>query len=352
MGILKAFGKSPKSSDGLLYSNYPNYADGKFSNLSETIMMAGDASLPKLIWRFITRPRDCFPEHPIPSVRTDLKSPGLFQKKHSVIIWFGHSSYLIYINGMTILVDPVFSGHASPFRFTTKSFPGSDIYSVEDLPRIDILLITHDHYDHLDWETVVKLKAKSKLICTSLGVGTHLVFWGWDKEKIREFGWGDKLQVDDSTTLIAVPARHFSGRGFARNRTLWSSFILQTGDFRIFIGGDSGYDIHFGEIGRANGPFDIVLLECGQYNSDWPFIHMMPEQTVQAAIDLKARLLMPVHWGKFSLSLHPWNEPIRRAKKAASWQGLALTTPRIGEPVNLTESAPATTWWEEFEPHQ
>jgi L-ascorbate metabolism protein UlaG (beta-lactamase superfamily) len=183
-------------------------------------------------------------------------------------------------------------------------------------------------------------------------VNTHLEYWGWNKDKIRELGWGDHLQVNESISLMAMPARHFSGRGFARNRTLWSSFILQAGNFRIYIGGDSGYDIHFSEIGRDHGPFDIVFLECGQYNTDWPFIHMMPEQTVQAAIDLRASLLMPVHWGKFSLSLHPWNEPIRKATRAASKLGMPMTTPKIGEPVRLGEFIPAKTWWEEFGPHQ
>ena len=351
MGLLKAFGKSPRGAETALYSKFPHYAEGKFANLSETIMMPKGVSMPKLLWRFMTKPRNCFPEGQIPSVKTDLKSIYSNQGSHPVIIWFGHSSYLIYIQGITILVDPVFSGHASPFRFTARSFRGSDIYTVDDLPPIDILLITHDHYDHLDWKTVSGLKQKVKLLCTSLGVSTHLEYWGWDKKKIREFAWGDHFQLAESITLTAKPARHFSGRGLARNRTLWSSFVLRAGNFRIYIGGDSGYDTHFREIGRDHGPFDIVMLECGQYSQDWPFIHMMPEQTVQAAIDLQARLLMPVHWGKFSLSLHPWNEPILKASLAAAKLGMPLTTPKIGEPVRLGENAPTMTWWEEFEQH-
>jgi L-ascorbate metabolism protein UlaG (beta-lactamase superfamily) len=350
MGILKAFGRSPKGTDGHLYSNFSNYTDGKFSNLSETIMMAKGVSFPRLLWKFMNRPRICYPEHNIPTIKSNLKSPEFVNANRPVLIWFGHSSYLVFIHGLTILVDPVFCGHASPFSFNTKSFPGTDIYSVDDLPPIDILLITHDHYDHLDWQTIVKLRPKAKLICTSLGVGSHLVFWGWEKDKIREFGWGDSYQIDEATELIAAPARHFSGRGFARNKTLWSSFILTSGNFRIFIGGDSGYDVHFSKIGITHGPFDIVMLECGQYSKDWPFIHMMPEETVQAAIDLRGRLLMPVHWGKFSLSLHPWNEPIRRVREAAFLQGMPITTPHIGEPVIPGEQMPGMTWWEEFEP--
>jgi L-ascorbate metabolism protein UlaG (beta-lactamase superfamily) len=349
MAILKAFGRSPKRLDGTAYAGFPNYSNGKFSNLSATIMMAKNASLPKLLWRFMTRPRNCAPESQIPSIKTDLRSIELLMQKNPVLIWFGHSSYLIYINGKTILVDPVFSGHASPFRFITKSFPGTDIYSVEDLPPIDILLITHDHYDHLDWETVVKLRGKAGLVCTSLGVRTHLEYWGWEKEKIHELGWKDRFTINKDISLMAMPARHFSGRGFARNKTLWSSFILSAGDFRIYIGGDSGYDSHFAEIGRQYGPFDIALLECGQYSTDWPLIHMMPEQTVQAAIDLQSRLLMPVHWGKFSLSLHPWDEPICRARQTASQLGMPITTPKIGEPLRLRENFPTSTWWEEFE---
>ena len=261
-----------------------------------------------------------------------------------VIVWFGHSSYFIHINGKNILVDPVFSGYASPFSFTGKSFKGSDVFTVDDLPAIDLLILTHDHYDHLDYTTVRKLRSKTKAICTSAGVGSHLRYWGIDPAIITEFDWWDRKQIAE-ITLIAAPARHFSGRSLVRNKTLWSSFILIAGDYRVYIGADSGYDSHFKTIGEKYGPFDIAILECGQYNEWWPYIHMMPEETVQASIDLKAKVLMPVHWGKFALGLHPWDEPVTRVVAKAKELNVQITTPLIGQPVILNESLPAKQWW-------
>jgi L-ascorbate metabolism protein UlaG (beta-lactamase superfamily) len=219
------------------------------------------------------------------------------------------------------------------------------VYGVNDFPNLDMVVITHDHYDHLDYKTILQLKDKTKLFCTSLGVGAHLEHWGIAPERIVELDWWESKIIFESMELTATPARHFSGRSFARYKSLWSSFILKTPTHRLFLGGDSGYETHFQTIGEKYGPFDIALLECGQYNEDWPYIHMMPEQTVQASIDLKAAVLMTVHWAKFKLSLHPWKEPIERATKAADAKGVTYTTPLIGQPVIIGENYPREAWW-------
>ena len=346
MIIPKAFGRNPTGARLIEIKKSSQYNNDGFQNLSNTPMMLQGVSYPKIIWKFFNKPKNTAPPAPIPSVNTDLKNLRKLSVANPVIVWFGHSSYLIHIDGLHILVDPVFSGHASPFGFMTKSFRGSDAYTVEDLPEIDVLILTHDHYDHLDYETVSKLKAKTKMICTSLGVGAHLEYWGWKDVHISEFDWWTRRSLENGLTITAAPARHFSGRGLTRSKTFWSSFILQKDGIKIFVGGDSGYDNHFLRIGESYGPFDLVILECGQYNEAWPYMHLMPEQTVHAAMDLRANLLLPVHWGKFALSLHAWDEPIRRAGIRASELNMPLTSPMIGEPIILKESIPTRPWWE------
>lgn len=319
----------------------PNYKNGSFSNLSHTPVMSEDSSFWKLVKLYMKKRPPTKPPKLIPSVRTDLQSlPG----DKTIIVWFGHSSYLLRVNGINMLIDPVLSGNASPLSFMVKAYPGSNVYSVEDLPPIDILIQTHDHYDHLDYHTILKLKAKTKSYCVPLGVGAHLEYWGIDKNTITELDWWEHATIAPGIDITAAPARHFSGRGVKRGKTLWTSYLLKTATQHLYLGGDSGYDTHFKEIGKR-GPFDLAILECGQYNPHWPHIHMMPEETAQAAIDLQAKLLLPVHWGKFTLSLHPWNEPIKRVTAKAAELHVPITTPMIGEPVILGEQVPSSTWW-------
>jgi len=337
------FGKDPsgKQLERILKSSH--YKDGKFQNLHETPMLAPDVSYPKLILDFfLTKHPNTEPDKTLPSVQTDLKA---ILSDKPIIVWFGHSSYLIKTNGKNFLMDPVFSGNASPVSFTGKSYPGADVYSTDDFPELDGVLISHDHYDHLDYKTILKLNEKTKHFYVPLGIGTHLMHWGIDENKISEFDWWEDIDLGDSVRITSTPAKHFSGRGFGRFKSLWTSYVIQTPTHRFYLGGDSGYDDHFKEIGDKFGPFDIVFLECGQYNVKWPFIHMMPEQTVQASIDLKAKVLMPVHWGKFTLATHPWNESIERATKAADSLNVKLTTPKIGEPILIDSSYPNEKWW-------
>lgn len=340
--MFKAFGKNPAGNELAKIKRSTNYRNGAFQNLSSTSVMTEDTSFFKALANFLNKPKDSVPPGPLPFIKMDLHS---LKSDKPVIIWFGHSSYFIRIEGKNILVDPVFSGNASPFTFAVKSFKGSDVFQSGDMPEIDVMIITHDHYDHLDYKTFAELKNKVKLICTPLGVGSHLAYWGFDPSRIIEFDWWNIHHIHANMQIIATPARHFSGRLFARGKTLWSAFILQTREYKLFLGGDGGYDHHFKSIGAQYGPFDLAILEAGQYNTSWPQIHMMPEETVQAAIDLKTKVLLPVHWGKFALAFHSWNEPIKRLTEKAKTVGLEVTTPRIGEPVVVGENYPHDPWW-------
>jgi L-ascorbate metabolism protein UlaG (beta-lactamase superfamily) len=340
---LQIAGKNPSGKLLEKIKQSSNYKKDGFANLSETPMMLPDTSYYELIKKTLNKDPDVKPLQKLPSIKTYLKDIKI---SNPLIVWFGHSSYFIRINNKNILVDPVFSGNASPVSFMAKAFDGSDVYTVEDFPAIDFLILTHNHYDHMDYKTIKKLKSKIKEIYCPLGVSSHLLFWGFAQNAITEMDWWETRQLQGDITLTAAPARHFSGRGLKRYKTLWSSFILKTNSYNLYLGGDSGYDTHFKEIGEKYGPFDIAILESGQYNSAWPFIHMMPEQTVQAALDLRAKVLLPVHWGKFSLSLHPWDEPIKRVLKEAALKNLKITTPMIGETVVLDETYPDKKWWE------
>ena len=339
------FGKTPTGADLERVQKSPHYRNGKFENQRFTPDLAEGATYWKIIKEQFRKIKDKEPDQPIPSVKTDLNN---LNSDAPQVVWFGHSSYLLRINGKNILVDPVFSGYASPIPIFGKAYDATYNYTVADMPDvIDVLLISHDHYDHLDYKTVKALQPRVKQVVTSLGVGSHLRHWGYDKTKITELDWNDSTTIDSVLNFTAQPARHFSGRGLKRNQTFWSSFVLKTSTHRLFLGGDSGYDTHFKEIGEKHGPFDLAVLECGQYNPYWKYIHTMPEETTQAAIDLKAKLLLPVHWGKFTLAPHAWHEPIERVTKKAAELNLPILTPMIGQQSPLTPDGGTNLkkWW-------
>lgn len=322
-----------------------NFNNKKFNNRSFTPDLKEGVSYYTVMKDFFFKKEpENIPSVAIPSTKTNFFTIDL---KENCLVWFGHSSYFMQVDGKRILVDPVFSGAASPISFTTKSFAGSDRYSVEDIPAIDYLFISHDHWDHLDYETVKKLEPKVNKVFCGLGVKAHLLRWGYDKNKIIEADWDETIIADEGFTIHTVSARHFSGRGFKRNQSLWMSFILQSPSLNIFIGGDSGYDAHFKTAGEKFGPFDWAILECGQYHEYWKYIHMMPEEVVRAAKDLGAKHLLPVHWAKFSLALHSWSDPINRVIKEAALQNQPIAHPMIGEKINLNSLDSFTRWWEQ-----
>jgi L-ascorbate metabolism protein UlaG (beta-lactamase superfamily) len=340
-----SFGKLPSGARLERIQRSPNFKNGTFQNLSPTPDLTEGVSYWAVLKEFFFAKKErVTPDHALPSTKTDLLHLG---PKENVLVWFGHSSYFMQIDGKIILVDPVFSGAASPVSFTTKSFKGTDRYSVVDIPDIDYLFLSHDHWDHVDYETLKQLQPRiGKVIC-GLGVGAHLEHWGFDTAKIQEKDWYDSVEMEAGFQAWATPARHFSGRGFSRNKSLWLSYVLQTPSFKIYIGGDSGFGSHFEEIGKKYGPFDLAILENGQYDKSWKYIHMMPNEVLQAAQDLKAERLFPVHSSKFALGNHSWDDPLKRITEYNKKIQLPLVTPIIGELVDLDNAEQAfIAWWE------
>jgi L-ascorbate metabolism protein UlaG (beta-lactamase superfamily) len=338
------FGKASSGKRWERMKNSPNFKNGQFQNQNPTPALTEGVSYTSVLKEFFfEKKKHRKPPAKLPSQKTDLFK---LDPNEDVLTWFGHSSYFLQVDGKKFLVDPVLSGSASPIKFTTRAFPGSDAYSAEDIPAIDYLIITHDHWDHLDHDTVVKLKPRVQKVITGLGVGAHLEHWGFHPGMITELDWNEEVQLEPGFLINSAPSRHFSGRTFKRNTTLWSSYILTTPSNRIFIGGDSGYDDHFKSLGDKFGPFDLAILENGQYDKNWKYIHMLPEEVVMAAEDLQAKRLLPVHWSKFALGNHPWNEPIVRVTNEAIKRNMEILHPMIGEALYFNQSYKGTRWWE------
>jgi len=336
------FGKMPGGKRLEKIRQSPHYKNGAFQNQSPTPIMAEGVSYSKVFKDFFFT-KNKRPVDNIPSTKTDLLK---LDRNKDVLVWFGHSSYFIQIDGKKILVDPVLSAAASPVSFTTKAFNGTNIYTTDDIPEIDYLFITHDHWDHLDYKTILKLKPKIKTVICGLGVGEHLTYWGYDPAIVIEKDWNGQLLLDSGFTAYTIPARHFSGRKFRRNTSLWTSFVLQTPTIKIFIGCDGGYDTHFAEAGKKFGEVDLAILENGQYNKSWRYIHMMPEEVLLAATDLHAKRLLPGHSAKFALANRAWDEPLKKITALNTDVHLSLITPIIGEEVNLKDSTQIfSQWW-------
>lgn len=340
----KKFGKLPAGERLIQIKKSPNYKNNQFQNLEHTPALTEGVSYWEVMKEFFFQKKERVkPKEIIPSKKTDLLS---LKPEQDVLIWFGHSSYFMQTDGIKILVDPVLSGAASPVSFTTKSFEGTDIYSVDDIPAIDYLFLSHDHWDHLDYETIMGLKNKIGIIICPLGVAQHLEHWGFNAKMIIEKDWNEAFELANGFKAYTTPARHFSGRGFARNQALWASYVLQTPSKKIFIGGDSGYGAHFAEIGKQFAPLDWAILECGQYDKSWRYIHMMPHEVLQAAKDLQAKKILPVHSVKFALANHAWDASLTELCKLNETEQLNILTPLIGEQVNLNEEHQSfTQWW-------
>ncbi|MCX6231782.1 MAG: MBL fold metallo-hydrolase [Bacteroidetes bacterium] len=343
----KSFGKRPNGERFNRIKASPNYKNGAFHNISFTPVMVKEANFFKILFSFFINPnKKKFPHSPIPTAKTDLLNLDLTEDD---LVWFGHSSYFIQLDGKKILVDPVMSGSVSPLRFTNKAFKGSDVYTTDDIPAIDYLFITHDHWDHLDYSSIIKLKNKISRIICPLGVGEHLEYWGFESKNIFEMDWHEELKLQDDFNIFSVPARHFSGRNFKRNQSLWSAFVIETPAFKLYLGGDGGYDSHFKAAADKFGGFDLAILENGQYNPNWRFIHCLPEQVIQAAKDLNAKRILPVHSSKFKLALHDWDEPLNKISELIINENIGLVTPMIGEKVNLKDSTHVfSQWWKEL----
>lgn len=339
------FGQAPQGAEKSLIERSPNYRDGEFQNTLPTPGFSSDKNMVVALWEFLTVKREnARPQQPLPLVPTDLASLPL---ETDTMIWLGHSSWYLQLSGKRILIDPVFSSYAAPFAFLNKAFDGNYPWQAANMPEIDLLIISHDHYDHLDYATIKGLMPKIKRAVVPLGVGSHLRYWGMKDEVVTEADWQQSVDISDALSVHVLPARHFSGRGLKRNQTLWASFMFVTPTQKIYYSGDSGYGPHFKAIGEQFCKVDIAILEDGQYDQDWRYIHMMPEQTAQAAVDLNAQRVLPGHAGRFVLAKHTWDDPYKRLAQASKDKAYRLLTPMQGEPVWPADATQTfRAWWE------
>jgi len=340
------FGGMPSNMDKLRYATSAQFVEGKFKNTSPTDMSMSAKDFLKTLKEFLGGGEGRAPKEKIHVLHPD---SSLIASAYDAprLVWFGHSAFLLQIDGKNILVDPMFGPVPAPHPWLGRArFTDGLPLEIAQLPMIDAMMISHDHYDHLDYGSIQKLKAKTKEFYVPLGVGAHLKAWGVEEERIHEMDWWDETNFADLDIAFA-PARHFSGRGVTdRFSTLWGSWVVKGKDRNIFFSGDSGYDTHFKEIGAKFGPFDFAMIECGQYNEKWPLIHMMPEQSAQAAVDVGASVMMPIHWGSFVLAMHSWTDPVVRVTKRADELGMPIITPRIGEVIKLDALGQIqNAWW-------
>jgi len=340
---LPQFGQAPKGKDKIRISKSKNFINKQFQNIGGIELQM---SLSKARELFRQKKENKKTLAPDKGSKIQYRKKEDFQSSSTTtrVTWLGHSAFLLEIEGYKFLLDPMLAQSAAPFSFMVKRFNPIPI-EISELPKIDAVIYSHDHYDHLDHRTVIQLKDKVDRFFTPLGVGSHLKKWGVAENKITELDWWNE-QSFNGITLTCTPAQHFSGRTFGtKSSTLWCSWVIKSKTSSLFFNGDSGYFEGFKEIGDKYGPFDLCMLECGQYNKLWPEIHMTPEETVQANIDLKGALLMPIHWGTFTLSSHGWTESIERVSAAAKKAHVPLTTQMIGEITTLSEVPPNSTWW-------
>lgn len=346
-GWLDALGAAPKGERLARIQRSPNYRDGAFRNPAATSMMSS-GGMGKMLRQWLRGREQRVPPGPLPIVkltRAEFAQPPASGLR---VTWLGHSTVLVEIDGARLLMDPVWARRASPSSLIGPRRFHEPPLALEDLPPLDAILASHDHYDHLD-RGVVRMLARSTdqtraRFVVPLGVGAHLERWGVSADRITELDWGESSTVGP-LTITATPARHFSGRGLAdHNHTLWASWSVAGPKHRVFHSGDTGPFAGFADIGAAHGPFDLTLIKIGAYGETWPDIHLTPEQAVDAHVKLRGSLLLPIHWGTFNLAFHAWDEPAERVV-AAAVAGTRLIVPKPGESVEPATGRPVELWW-------
>lgn len=339
---MKSFGKLPRGNRLERIEQSPNYHDGRFWNLEETPHLTSDRSIFTRFWEFAThKVKDRVPSKPLPVEVSNLKG-----MQNNSVVWLGHSTYLLKMNDKFILVDPVFHS-ASPFSSIASPFAMEYSYSVSDLPPIDFVVITHDHWDHLDYLFYREYKAQVKYFIAPLGVGEHLEYWGCSPDRIIELDWQDKITID-GVCITCLPARHFSGRGLSSYKTLWASYMIQSNNLTLYFQGDSGYGKHIPIIAEQFPSIDFAFMENGQYNEEWRYVHQMPVDLEKSINTLGAKHYITGHNSKFSLARHAWYEPLENLVLMANGNNHCdILTPRIGQVVTLDtiNDNNFTYWW-------
>lgn len=345
MEYFSLFGAQVKQQHKDLYARSPQWDGEKFVNAEETTMEFSWSALPELLRKQFFDKARREPSQPLPILPFD-KEAFLAPSDQMKFIWYGHSVVLLRLQNKTILIDPMLGDNASPIApFATKRFSEGSLDVIDDFPEIDLLLMTHDHYDHLDYASIQKLKPKVKQYFVAIGVGRHLEGWGIPSEQITEFDWWEAHSLDE-ITITFTPSRHFSGRGLTdRAKTLWGGWVFKTDRENLYFSGDGGYGEHFKEIGEKLGPFDFGWMECGQYNKNWHQIHMFPEESIQAAIDAGVKRATPVHWAGFALAQHTWDDPVNRFVAEGEKLGLPFIHPQMGAVVDSNQES-SQRWWE------
>lgn len=319
-------------------------ANGKYQNWVPGNKYSFRDFLPG-VWKWLKGGKNTTPNSEIPIVK--LNTGNFINPPDNGLSfrWLGHSSVLLEIEGQRILLDPVFLKYASPVQGLVKRFSKSPLSS-KDLPFIDIVLISHDHYDHLEKETVKDLANKNAKFIVPVGVGERLEKWGISSNQIKELSWWENAAYRN-LNIVCVPSRHFSGRGITdKNETLWCGWVIKGKSYSVYYSGDTGPANHFKKIGQLQDSIDLTIIKIGAYGSDWPDIHVNPEQAIQAHIDVKGKIMLPVHWSTFNLALHSWDEPIKRIYDEAIRRKVTLTTPIIGDYVDTLKPLTKNHWWE------
>ena len=346
INISPQFGSNPSRAQKLFFSSFENFENGSFKNNQPTALFTDEMSF----WDFFKTELNRKPVKEIMPIKVDVKSFVKKDIEQIKMVWLGHSAFLINIKGFIILLDPMLGSHAAPLPLPSlKRYSSQMAFNIDEIEVIDFVIFSHDHYDHLDYPTIKKIKSRVKNFIVPHGIGNHLKSWGVQSKSVIELNWDESISYY-GIEFVCLPARHFSGRGpINRNSTLWSSWAIKTNVGKIYFSGDSGYGTHFKKIGQEHGPFDFSLIDCGQYNKAWKFSHMFPKQAIKAAIDLNTKYLIPIHWGAFTLASHSWIEPPEIIFQEAKKLNQDFMIPEIGQVLVLnSENKIKQRWWMKY----